>query len=78
MTLSGPPSCLCSKIEECEITEENELEAVSNIYEVILIESLRKLKLFDFLVRRRLVRSSVLPSANVLITLGMILLSSSV
>ena len=42
LDLSGSPSCLCSKTEECEITEDNELEAVSNIYEVILIQSLEK------------------------------------
>ena len=34
--LSGPPSCLCSKIEQCEITEDNELDVVPNITEVKL------------------------------------------
>ena len=34
--LSGPPSCLCSKIEQCEITEDNELDVVPNITEVTL------------------------------------------
>ena len=31
---SGPPSCLCSNVEACHITEENELELVANITEV--------------------------------------------
>ena len=31
---SGPPSCLCSKTEQCEITGENEVNVVPNISEV--------------------------------------------
>ena len=32
--LSGPPSCLCSKTEQCEITGDNEIDVVPNITEV--------------------------------------------
>merc|ERR1719394_2337335 len=31
--VSGPPSCLCSKTEECQMSEDNELEVITNIYE---------------------------------------------
>ena len=31
---SGAQSCLCSKTEECEITEDNELEVVPNVTQV--------------------------------------------
>ena len=31
---SGPPSCLCSKPEQCEITEDNELDVVPSVVEV--------------------------------------------
>ena len=34
LVLSGPPSCLCSKTEECEITGDNELDVVPNITQV--------------------------------------------
>ena len=33
--LSGPPSCLCSKVEECTITGENEVDNIVNIFEVV-------------------------------------------
>ena len=32
--ISGPPSCLCSNVEACHITEDNELELVPDITEV--------------------------------------------
>ena len=31
---SGPPSCLCSKPEECETTGDNELDVVPNVTQV--------------------------------------------
>ena len=31
---SGPPSCLCSKTEQCEVTGDNELEVVPNVTRV--------------------------------------------
>ena len=31
---SGPPSCLCSKTEECQTTGDNELAVVPNITQV--------------------------------------------
>ena len=37
---SGPPSCLCSKPEQCEITEDNELDVVPSVVEV-------KMKIFQ-------------------------------
>ena len=37
--LSGTPSCLCSEIEECEITEENEVDVVPNVTEVKALNS---------------------------------------
>ena len=33
---SGPPSCLCSKPEECEITGDNELDVVPSVAEVTM------------------------------------------
>ena len=33
---SGPPSCLCSKPEQCEINGENELEVVPYVAEVTM------------------------------------------
>ena len=41
LDLSGPPSCLCSKTEACEITGDNELEAISNVYEVTMSDGLK-------------------------------------
>ena len=32
--LSGPPSCLCSKTEQCEISGDNEIDFVPDIKKV--------------------------------------------
>ena len=67
--LSGPPSCLCSKVEECKNTGENELDNITNILEVI--EILINLSEAESLCLRRLtVRPCVMPTLTVPTTLG--------
>merc|ERR1712062_132683 len=31
--ISGPPSCLCSQEEECEVTADNQIDLVPNIFQ---------------------------------------------
>merc|ERR1711953_1416688 len=38
--VSGPPSCLCSKPEQCEITEDNELDVVPYVAEEYLCQEM--------------------------------------
>merc|ERR1711953_865606 len=38
--VSGPPSCLCSKPEQCEITEDNELDVVPSVVEEFLCQEM--------------------------------------
>ena len=33
-SLSGPPSCLCSKVEECEVTGDNQIDLIPNVFKV--------------------------------------------
>ena len=66
---SGPPSCLCSKPEQCEITEDNELDVVPYVAEVTM--KIFQIFHFDIYYARSIsVRRCVLRMPSVDTTIG--------
>ena len=66
---SGPPSCLCSKPEQCEITEDNELDVVPYVAEVTM--KIFQIFHFDIYYARSIsVRRCVLQMPSVDTTIG--------
>ena len=67
--LSGPPSCLCSKVEACGKIGENEVDYIIDIFEVT--EMLTNLSGDEtFCLRRLTARPCVLTTLTVPSTLG--------
>ena len=67
--LSGPPSCLCSKVEECKNDGENEVDSIIDIFEVT--ENSKKFSGAEsFCLRRLTARPCVMPTLTVRTTLG--------
>ena len=66
--LSGPPSCLCSEVGECENTGDNEVDIVPNIFQVkgVHVEEIN----LTYNCRRRIARTFVPPTLSVATTLG--------
>ena len=69
---SGRPSCLCSKVEECENNGDNELDFIMNIIKVTPFVT--SIEYLFFVTRKKTVKASVLSILTVLTTHGNIII----
>ena len=66
---SGPLSCLCSEVEECENTGDNEVDFLTNVFQVKSIYVERQI-LHISIFRRKTVRNFVPLTLSAATTLG--------
>ena len=67
---SGPVSCLCSEIGECDYTGDNEVDVLPNIFQVKNIEAAGRKEFYFIFIRKRTARNIVPPILSVATTLG--------